>query len=154
MFVLLRTSNPGAADIQQQELKNGGIVLERVIDELNRQAAHFRSLYGKDCCSPVGAVVGCTQQDDATYLRVRCPDVFFLIPGYGAQGGDAAIAAALLKKAGGTVNSSRALLCAWQKDAALAAKRESGALRLTDIAASAAQAAIQMKNELVQAAAY
>lgn len=154
MFVLLRTSNPGAADIQQQELKNGGIVLERVIDELNRQAAHFRSLYGKDCCSPVGAVVGCTQQDDATYLRERCPDVFFLIPGYGAQGGDAAIAAALLKKAGGTVNSSRAVLCAWQKDAALAAKRESGALRLNAIAASAAQAAIQMKNELVQAAAY
>ncbi len=154
MFVLLRTSNPGAADIQQQELKRGGTVLERVIDELNRLAADFRTLYSESSCSPIGAVVGCTHKDDAKYLRKRCPSIFFLIPGYGAQGGDAALAATLLKNATGTVNSSRAILCAWQKDERLAAKREANALTLNDIAQSAAIAATRSKNELLQAVSH
>lgn len=149
IFVLLRTSNPGMVDIEQQELKNGGRVLDRVGGELNRIADEFKSIYPNQTCSPVGAVVGCTEESDARILRDAYPELFFLIPGYGAQGGAATIARTLLDKAGGTVNSSRGILCAWKKDPDLADKVESGTLCLKEIADSAAKAAITSKNDLL-----
>ena len=66
---------------------------------------------------------------------------------------DAKIAATLLDKAGGTVNSSRGILCAWKKDSFLDSKREEGTLSLDDIAASAAKAALESKTELLSAKA-
>lgn len=153
IFVLLRTSNPGMVDIEQQELKNGGRVLDRVGSELERISSEFKSIYHDETCSPVGAVVGCTEESDARALRDKYPDIFFLIPGYGAQGGAARIAATLLDKAGGTVNSSRGILCAWKKDASLKEKAESGSLTLSDIADSAARAAVASKNDLLGAKA-
>ncbi len=153
IFVLLRTSNPGMVDIEQQELKNGGRVLDRVGSELERISSEFKSIYHDETCSPVGAVVGCTEESDARALRDKYPDIFFLIPGYGAQGGAARIAATLLDKAGGTVNSSRGILCAWKKDASLKEKAESGSLTLFDIADSAARAAVASKNDLLGAKA-
>jgi len=151
IFVLLRTSNPGMVDIEQQELKNGGRVLDRVGGELARIADEFKSIYPNQTCSPVGAVVGCTEESDARILRDAYPELFFLIPGYGAQGGAARIAATLLDKAGGTVNSSRGILCAWKKDPDLADKVESGNLCLKEIADSAAKAAIASKLDLLNA---
>lgn len=153
IFVLLRTSNPGMVDIEQQELKNGGRVLDRVGSELERISSEFKSIYHDETCSPVGAVVGCTEESDARALRDKYPDIFFLIPGYGAQGGAARIAATLLDKAGGTVNSSRGILCAWKKDTSLKEKAESGSLTLSDIADSAARAAVASKNDLLGAKA-
>lgn len=151
LFVLLRTSNPGMADIERQELKIGGRVLDKVGGELERISAEFRSFYPEQRCSPVGAVVGCTEESDARALRDAYPDIFFLIPGYGAQGGAARIAATLLDKAGGTVNSSRGILCAWKKSAELAEKRESGALSISDIADAAGKAALTSKEDLLSA---
>jgi len=151
MFVLLRTSNPGMTDIEQQELKAGGRVLDKVGTELERLSLLFSGQYTDETCSPVGAVVGCTEESDARALRDAYPGVFFLIPGYGAQGGEARIAATLLDKAGGTVNSSRGILCAWKKDPALEAQREQGALSISDIADAAARAALAAKEELLDA---
>lgn len=151
VFVLLRTSNPGMADIEQQELKAGGRVLDKTGTELERIAQQFAAQYENSSCSPVGAVVGCTEESDARMLRDTYSDIFFLIPGYGAQGGAARIAAALLDKAGGTVNSSRGIVCAWKKDAELAAAREQGALSISDIADSAARASLASKAELLAA---
>lgn len=151
MFVLLRTSNPGMVDIEQQELKSGGRVLDKTGNELARIAQEFKTLYPEQTCSPVGAVVGCTEESDARILRDAYPELFFLIPGYGAQGGAARIAATLLDKAGGTVNSSRGILCAWKKDPDLADKVESGNLCLKEIADSAAKAAIASKIDLLNA---
>ena len=151
IFVLLRTSNPGMVDIEQQELKSGGRVLDRMGAELERILIEFKSEYPKQSCSPVGAVVGCTEESDARLLRDAYPGIFFLIPGYGAQGGAARIAATLLDKAGGTVNSSRGILCAWKKDASLAEKMGKGTLTLSDIADSAARAAIASKEDLLKA---
>lgn len=151
IFVLLRTSNPGMTDIEQQELKTGGRVLDKVGAELRRISNQFAEKYPEQTCSPAGAVVGCTEESDARQLRDAYPDVFFLIPGYGAQGGAARIAAALLGKAGGTVNSSRGILCAWQKDSALEEQRERGALSISDIADAAARAARAAKDELLAA---
>ena len=151
IFVLLRTSNPGMVDIEQQELKSGGRVLEKTGAELERISAEFKSLYAEQTCSPVGAVVGCTEESDARALRDAYPDIFFLIPGYGAQGGAARIAATLLDKAGGTVNSSRGILCAWKKDPFLVSKAESNSLCLKDIADSAAKACRDATADLLAA---
>ncbi|MEE3315127.1 MAG: orotidine-5'-phosphate decarboxylase [Treponema sp.] len=148
-FVLLRTSNPGMKDIEQQELKSGARVLDAVGNELNRINEEFSSIYKGQTCSPVGAVVGCTEESDAKQLREAYPEIFFLIPGYGAQGGDAKIAGTLLQKAGGTVNSSRGILCAWKKSEACKQKLEAGTISMADIADAAGEAALASKNELL-----
>ena len=149
-FVLLCTSNPGMTDIEHQELKAGGLLLERVGDEIARIGGDFASQYPDQTCGIFGAVVGATQVADARYLRDKYKDTFFLIPGYGAQGGDAEICKTLLERAGGTVNSSRGILCAWKKDAALAEKAAAGALTMDDIAGAAAKAAIDSKVDLTK----
>lgn len=152
-FVLLCTSNPGMVDIEHQKLADGSILLERVGDEIARIGKEYAQMYENQTCGVLGAVVGATQEADARYLRDKYPETFFLIPGYGAQGGDARIAATLLDKAGGTVNSSRGILCAWKKDALLAEKRESGSITMQDIADAAARACVASKEDLLKAKA-
>ena len=150
-FVLLCTSNPGMTDIEHQELKAGGLLLERVGNEIARINSGYKANYAEQSCGPIGAVVGATQEADARRLRDQYPETFFLIPGYGAQGGAARIAATLLDRCGGTVNSSRGILCAWKKDESLAEKREAGTLSLADIADAAARNAAFSKNDLLNA---
>ena len=146
-FVLLCTSNPGMNDIEHQELKSGGLLLEKVGDEIARIGNNFKEFYPEQSCGVFGAVVGATQEKDARYLRDKYKETFFLIPGYGAQGGDARIAATLLDHAGGVVNSSRGILCAYKKDASLNGK----ILTMNDIADSAAKASLEAKNDLLNA---
>ena len=148
IFVLLRTSNPGAADIERRELKEGCAVFGIVGAELKRLAKECGQGCDAACCPPVGAVVGCTEESDARFLRDAYPELFFLIPGYGAQGGKARVAATLLGKAGGVVNSSRALLCAWKNDADLVRKSDEGVITLSDMADAAARSALSAKKEL------
>ena len=131
--------------------QKGGRVWDKTANALNSIAERFSQIYPNAECSPVGAVVGCTEESDAKLLREACPDIFFLIPGYGAQGGSARIAGTLLAKAGGVVNSSRGILCAWQKDNDLREKREAGCLCMSDIADSAAKAALIAKEDLSNA---
>lgn len=149
-FVLLRTSNPGMQDIENQPLSNGKPVLSLVGNKLNQLADEYASSNPGEC-SPFGAVVGCTEEEDARKIRDMYPDVFFLIPGFGAQGGKARIAATLLDKAGGAVNSSRGILTAWKKDEDLAAKRDAGTLTMEDIVASATKAAKESTEVLLEA---
>lgn len=150
IFVLLRTSNPGMTDIEKQELKNGGCVLDSVGKELNRLEKDFASQFEGCRCSPVGAVVGCTEESDARTIRDAYPDIFFLIPGYGAQGGDAKICATLLDKAGGTVNSSRGILCAWKKSPTCQEKLTLGTLTMDDLGDAAGMAALEAKKDLLE----
>ena len=152
-FVLLRTSNPVMVDIEQQELADGCRVLDRVGSELENISAEYGAVWANQTCSPVGAVVGCTEESDAKALRSAYKDIFFLIPGYGAQGGAARIAATLLTEAGGTVNSSRGILCAWKKDPELSSKIEAGTLTMKDIADAAGRACIFSKKDLLAAKA-
>ena len=134
LFVLLRTSNPGMTDIEKLSLTEGGIVIDKVGAEL----ARINASYGQQV---VGAVVGCTEESDARAIRDTYPDMQFLIPGYGAQGGAARICATLLDKAGGTVNNSRGILCAWKKDDTLSEKRDAGTITMHDMLQSAREAA-------------
>jgi len=113
LFVLIRTSNPGAMDIQYLEQKSG----VRVYTEVGRRVAELGAPYIGSCgYSSVGGVVGCTHVEEAQALRQQLGTVFFLVPGYGAQGGTAADVALYLKDGnGGIVNSSRGILLAWKK---------------------------------------
>lgn len=151
VFVLLRTSNSGMNDIEGLRIERSDKrVFTSVGDALSEIGKRFEGLIDSSC-TPIGAVVGCTEEKDARIIRDRYPDMFFLIPGYGAQGGAARIAATLLDHAGGTVNSSRGILLAWKKDFNCLEAEKSNALSLEKIALAANQAAQEAKNELVQA---
>jgi orotidine-5'-phosphate decarboxylase len=115
IFVLVRTSNPGAVDIQYLEQKSG----VRVYTEVARRVAELGEHSIGTCgYSSVGGVVGCTHVEEAQALRQQLKAVFFLVPGYGAQGGTAAdVALYLTNGNGGVVNSSRGILLAWKKQA-------------------------------------
>jgi orotidine-5'-phosphate decarboxylase len=112
VFVLIRTSNPGATDIQYLEQKSGA----RVYTEVGRRVAELgQQCIGSSGYSSVGGVVGCTHVEEAQALRHDLSSVFFLVPGYGAQGGTATDVAMYLKGGnGGVVNSSRGILLAWK----------------------------------------
>jgi len=72
---------------------------------------------GKYGYGAFGAVVGCTERDEAAEIRKNYSQLFFLIPGYGAQGGAADDAALLLREGnGGVVNASRSILKAWEAE--------------------------------------
>ena len=75
------------------------------------------ALPGKYGYTGIGAVVGATYPEQLTVLRRKFPTLFFLVPGYGAQGGGGASVAGAFDKngMGAIVNASRTLMCAWQK---------------------------------------
>ena len=128
-FVLVRTSNPGAADILDIELATGDRLWEhlaRLVDELGQR--------GKSGISDVGAVTGATEPQHLARLRELMPATPFLLPGIGAQGGDVqALAPAFAPgKAAGLVTASRSIANAHQSggDPPDAARAEAERLRL------------------------
>lgn len=109
LFVLLRTSNEGAKDIEYKET-DGKRIYDIVGEELLRLG---KSFMGECSYSSLGAVVGDNRLDigEADDIRKRYENIFFLIPGYGAQGGNAKSVMSLLKDMnGGVVNSSRGII--------------------------------------------
>lgn len=84
VFALVRTSNPGAEDIEDLELRNGGTVSDRIAALVARLGA---GSVGRSGLSSVGAVVGATAPGHIGRLRESMPHAIFLIPGVGAQGG-------------------------------------------------------------------
>ena len=112
VFVLLRTSNPGAKDIEYLEY-NGEPLYYTIGDRLEAMGKSFQ---GKSGYSSLGMVVGGTYSEEAEEIRSRYPNTFFLIPGYGAQGGKAEdIRLYLDNFNGGVVNSSRGIIKNWTK---------------------------------------
>jgi orotidine-5'-phosphate decarboxylase len=145
-FVLARTSNKGSADFQAEELVRGGRLYHAVADKLTALAAEHYGLHGY---GSFGAVVGCTERTDAAALRERMAGVFFLIPGYGAQGGGALEASLLLKDGnGGVVNASRSLLCAWKQQPQTACLSDTAATDNEAAASMARKAAIEMRDAI------
>lgn len=112
LFVLLRTSNPGAKDIEYLEADNKKIYYH-VGDKLEEMGSKYLGGCGY---SLLGGVVGGTHVDEAVEIRDRYKKMFFLIPGYGAQGGKGDGAALYLRDGnGGIVNSSRGIITAYKK---------------------------------------
>lgn len=108
VFILCRTSNPGGADLQECTLESGETVYERVAD----LAAAWNDR------DNVGLVVGATTPEELETVRERVPDLPFLVPGVGAQGGDAKAAVEHGCRQGdgvGLVNSTRGIIFAWEE---------------------------------------
>ncbi len=114
VFVLCRTSNSGAKDFEYEKLADGRHVYDLVGDKLNEIGKKF---IGEKVYSSIGLVIGGTHIEEAKEIRQKYKDSFFLIPGYGAQGGKAEDIAQYLDKNrnGGVVNSSRSVLLAYKK---------------------------------------
>lgn len=118
MFVLCRTSNGGAKDFEYEKLADGRHVYDMVGDKLNELGKGYM---GERGYSSLGLVIGGTHIEEAAEIRARYKDSFFLIPGYGAQGGTAPdIAQYLTNGNGGVVNSSRGILLARKKQPGVA----------------------------------
>ena len=128
VFVLVRTSNPGAADIEDLPVAGGGTVWERV-------AALVAGLGGGDGpISDIGAVVGATAPEHVGRLRELMPRTPFLLPGVGAQGGRVEDLAPAFAPgpAGGLVTASRSIVSAHEQaggDPGEAARAEAERLR-------------------------
>ncbi len=113
VFVLVRTSNPGAAMLQELEVEGRPLYLH-VADVVARLgAAHV----GARGYSDVGAVVGATAPAALRAVRAALPRAFLLVPGVGAQGGGTDTLGELkVGDAGGlVVNASRSIIYAWQQ---------------------------------------
>ena len=138
MFVLVKTSNPSSGELQDQ-IFEGGESLYRTVGQLCEEWGE--SLPGKYGYSGVGAVVGATYPEQLLELRAELTRTFFLVPGYGTQGGGAKDVAPAFDAngLGAVVNASRSILCAWQKTGAAE----------QDYAKAAAQEAIRMRDEIM-----
>lgn len=111
-FALVRTSNKGAEDIQYIKDREDKTIYENVGEMISGEGEQF---LGSCSYSSLGAVLGCTHREEAAVLRNKFVNTFFLIPGYGAQGGTAEDVALYLKDGnGGVVNSSRGILLAYK----------------------------------------
>ncbi|MDU1316251.1 orotidine-5'-phosphate decarboxylase [Anaerococcus hydrogenalis] len=112
IFVLLRTSNPGASDFECLKLEDSSELFYTIGDKLKKINDKLidESGYG-----PIGLVVGATHKDEVEKIRNRYKNMFFLIPGFGAQKADSLNVYNLLNSLnGGVVNSSRAILKNYQ----------------------------------------
>ena len=135
IFCLVKTSNRSSGEFQDLSV-DGKTVFRRVGAKVNEWNADSVGVHG---FGRVGAVVGATYPEQLVVLRREMPQVFFLIPGYGAQGGNADdIAPAFNEKGlGAIVNSSRAIMCAYKTD-------KEG----RDVSASTRAAVVSMREDL------
>ena len=146
IFVLCRTSNPGGADLQDLELASGEPVYERVA-----ALADVWNEHGN-----VGLVVGATAPEELEEVREIVPDIPFLVPGVGAQGGDAeaAVEYGLAARSDdeipvGLVNSSRGIIFAGEDaDTRTVSGSQHAATSEDDYFGAAGQAAKRLKRRL------
>ncbi len=109
LFVLVKTSNPGSGDLQDLLLADGRLLHEALADGLDARARALAA--GRGGYTLLGAVVGATRPAALAALRRRLPRSVLLVPGYGAQGGDAhdVVAAFDADGGGAVINASRSL---------------------------------------------
>ena len=115
LFILVKTSNPSSGELQDEKLENGEEVYTRVAKLVEKWGENLRGEYNY---SSISAVVGATYPEQLKQIRKIAPHTYFLIPGYGAQGGRAEDIALGFDSdgLGGIVNASRSLMCAYKSD--------------------------------------
>ena len=115
IFVLVKTSNKSSGEIQDLITEDGETVYTKVGKLVEKWGEECRGEYGY---SSVSAVVGATYPKQLQELRALMPHTYFLIPGYGAQGGKAEDIALGFDEngLGGIVNATRSLMCAYKSD--------------------------------------
>ena len=137
IFVLAKTSNPSSGELQDKKIGD-----KTVYETMGGMCENWGGeVMGKYGYSAVGAVVGATYPEMLKELRAKLPHTFFLVPGYGAQGGGAEDAKYAFDKngLGAIVNSSRGIMCAWKKQEG---KTEN------DFAEAARAEALRMREDL------
>lgn len=137
IFVLVKTSNPSGSEIQDL-ISEGKPIYEHICE---RVAQWGQPLMGRRNYSAVGAVVGATYPEQGAYLRRKFPQIYFLVPGYGAQGATANDLAGCFdgKGHGAVVNASRSLMCAGKKYSGM------------DPVEASRKEALRMKEDILQA---
>ena len=136
IFILVKTSNPSSGELQDL-LVGDEHIYEKVAQCVNKWN---EETIGKSGYGAVGAVVGATYPEQAKVLRKLMPKSYFLVPGYGAQGGGAEGVKPCFNEdgLGAIVNSSRGIMCAYKK----------GDWKEEQFAEAARAEAIRMKNDL------
>ena len=137
IFVLVKTSNKSSGELQDR-LIDGKPVYEIMGEMCEKWGETAPGAYGY---TSVGAVVGATYPEQLKEMREKLPHTFFLVPGYGAQGGGAEDVAKAFDKngRGAIVNSSRAVMCAYKKEEC----------DEKEYAAAALRECVRMKNDIV-----
>lgn len=137
IFVLVKTSNKSSGELQDQQISD-----QTVYRTVGNMCEHWgEDSIGQYGYSAVGAVVGATYPAQLGELRKALPHTFFLVPGYGAQGGGANDVAPAFDEngLGAVINSSRGIMCAYQK----------GDYKETQFAEAARAEAIRMRDEIM-----
>lgn len=141
LFILVKTSNPSSGELQDLKLESGEEVYTNVAKLVEKWGEDLRGKYNY---SSIAAVVGATYPEQLESIRKTAPHTFFLIPGYGAQGGKADDIAFGFDEngLGGIVNASRSLMCAYKSD------RWKDQFEEKDYAKATRAEAIRMRDEL------
>ena len=138
IFVLVKTSNPSSGELQDKKINK-----RTVYEVMGKMCETWgKELRGESGYSAVGAVVGATYPEQLSELRAKMPHTFFLVPGYGAQGGGAKDVAGAFDEngLGAIVNSSRGIICAYKK----------GDWAENQYAEAARAEAIRMRDDIAQ----
>lgn len=116
VFVLVRTSNPSAAEIQDVKGEDGLMFYERMAQVIARIGAQ-KEYIGDRGYSDIGMVIGGTAPDATTSLRTKYDKTWFLVPGYGSQGAEAVDCIRFCKSdgLGALINASRSIIYAYEK---------------------------------------
>ena len=150
IFILVKTSNPSSIEVQDllsvKENETGNILFKPKFEMLYERIAKYVESWGSELIAPcgfseVGAVVGATHPGVGKMLRKSFPTMFFLVPGYGAQGASAEDLRGFFNKnkAGCIVNSSRGIIGAWKNNEGLS------------VGDAARKASIEMRDDLAHA---
>ena len=134
--IFVKTSNKSSGELQ--DLKSGGRYIYEVVADLVKEwGSTTIGMYGY---SNVGAVVGATYPEQAEVLRKLMPHTYFLVPGYGAQGGGAKDVVPCFNNdgMGAIVNASRSIMCAYMKNGG-------------SVGEAARQEAIRMRDDITSA---
>lgn len=137
LFILVKTSNPSSSELQDL-LVDGTPIYDKTADLVSKWG---KLTMGEMGYSRIGAVVGATHKEQGAELRARMPHTFFLVPGYGAQGGTAENLRGFFDKdgLGCIVNSSRGIIAAYKNDTEFGER---------DFAKASRKAVIAMRNDL------
>lgn len=138
LFILVKTSNPSSSEMQDLVLADGRTVYDAAASLVDEWGA---DLIGSCGYSSVGAVVGATHKAQGEKLRKEHPHMFFLVPGYGAQGAGADDVAGFFDEngVGAIINSSRGITAAYKKADGFGEK---------EYAKAARDASLKMKADL------
>ncbi len=144
IFILVKTSNKSSGELQDLKTEDGEQIYKKVAKLVNKWGEELIGKYGY---SSVSSVVGATYPKQLKELRALMPHSYFLIPGYGAQGGKAEDIALGFDEngLGGIVNATRSLMCAYKSDLWKDKFKEE------DYAKATRAEALRMKEELNEA---